>query len=206
MKLTTLSLPIKMDMTVYKDREEKKPLIENTRNFKEHGMNENTLHLPLHTGTHVDYPLHAIDGGKTSSDYDVFPVIFKGYVMDLSLVPAEFIGMEHVKELDLSEVDAIFFKTSNVLMDIFDFEFPWLEKEAAKWISKFPLKFVGIDQLGIERNQPGHETHISLLGRDILIIEGINLSNIEGGIHEFLATTLQIKGVEAEPVMLYKLE
>ncbi|MGB5823793.1 MAG: cyclase family protein [Proteocatella sp.] len=205
MKLIALSLPITMNMVVYKNREEKKPAIENMRCFKDDGMNENTLHLPLHTGTHVDYPLHAIDGGKSSSDYDVFPAIFKGYVLDLSLDSHESIGLEHINNLDLSEVEAVFFKTRKGPMEFFDFEFPWLEKEGAAWLSRLPLKFVGIDQLGIERNQPGHETHISLLGRDILIIEGLNLSEIEEGTHNFLAITLQIKDVEAEPAMLYKI-
>jgi len=205
MKLISLSLPITMNMTVYKNLEEKKPAIENTRCFKDYGMNENTLHLPLHTGTHVDYPLHAIDNGKSSSDYDIFPAIFKGYVLDLSFNTHEFIAIEHIKNLDLSEVEAVFFKTRKGPMEFFDFEFPWLEKEGAAWISRLSLKFVGIDQLGIERNQPHHETHISLLEKDILIIEGLNLSEMEDGIHDFLALTLQIKDVEAEPVVVYEL-
>lgn len=205
MKLISLSLPITMNMTVYKNREEKKPAIENTQCFKDDGINENTLHLPLHTGTHVDYPLHVIDNGKSSSDYGVFPIIFKGYVLDLSMNTPVVIGLEEVINLDLSEVEAVFFKTRKGPMEFFDFEFPWLEKEGATWLSNLSLKFVGIDQLGIERNQPHHETHISLLEKDTLIIEGLNLSDIEEGIHDFLALTLQIKDVEAEPVVVYEL-
>jgi len=205
MKLISLSLPITMNMTVYKNLEDKKPVIEKTRCFKDNGMNENTLHLPLHTGTHVDYPLHAIDNGKSSCDYDIFPAIFKGYVLDLSMNTPVVIGLEQVRNLDLSEVEAVFFKTRKGPMEFFDFEFPWLEKGGAAWFSRLSLKFVGIDQLGIERNQPHHETHISLLEKDILIIEGLNLSDIEAGIHDFLAMTLQIKDVEAEPVVVYEL-
>lgn len=204
-----LSVPITSQMTVYKNIESKRPQIENTRNFKEHGIYESTLHLPMHTGTHIDYPLHAIEGGKTSSDYSSFPAFFKAYVLDLTEKASgkklESIGVEHLKNLDLSHVDAIFFKTLSEPMTQFDFEFPWLNQEGAAYLSTLPLKFVGIDQLGIERNQPDHVTHISLLSKDILIIEGLNLTALESGVYEFSAFTLGVEKVEAEPLMVYAL-
>jgi arylformamidase len=203
MKWISITLPITMDIPVYKNLEDKKPSLEVTRNFQQHGVYESALHLPLHTGTHVDYPLHAIEGGKTSTDYQVFPATFKGMVLDLTMDVTEYIGIEHVKDLDLSGVEALFFKTIEAPLKTFDFEFPWLEKGAAAWISKLPLKFVGIDQPGIERNQPGHETHIQLLKEDILIIEGLDLTPLTTGVYDFVAVTLQLKNVEAEPVVVY---
>lgn len=206
MKLIPLSLPITIEIPVYKNKEEKRPYVETTRNFESNGMHESTLHIPLHTGTHVDYPLHAIEHGKTSSDFYIFPAIFNGYVLDLSMKSTVSIGLDQVQAIDFYGVDAFFIKTIDTPAKSFDFEFPWLEGEAAAWLSGLPLKFVGIDQLGIERNQPNHETHINLLQKDILIIEGLNLSELKEGIHEFLASTLQIKNVEAEPIMIYAVE
>lgn len=204
-----LSVPISSQMTVYKNIESKRPQVENTRNFEAHGIYESTLHLPMHTGTHIDYPLHAIEGGKVSSDYSLFPAFFKAYVLDLSENTTgkklESIGVEHLKNLDLSDVDAIFFKTLREPMTQFDFEFPWLNQEGAAYLSTLPLKFVGIDQLGIERNQPDHMTHISLLSQDILIIEGLNLTALNSGLYDFTAFTLSVEKVEAEPLMVYAL-
>lgn len=206
MKLIPISLPITMTMVVYKDLAEKRPIIETTRDFHNHGICENTLHLPLHTGTHVDYPLHAIAGGKSSSDYQIFPTAFKGYVLDLTLNPVSSIGVDQLQALDFDGIEAVFFKTLSAPLEAFDFEFPWLNGEAAAWLSQTALKFVGTDQPGIERMQPNHETHIRLLQKDILIVEGLDLSALHEGIYEFQAHTLQIKGVEAEPLMIYALE
>jgi hypothetical protein len=100
-------------------------------------------------------------------------------------------------------VEAVFFKTRNAPLNEFDPLFPWLTFDAAAWLARHPLLFAGIDQPGIERSQPDHETHIQLLSRDILIIEGLDLSQIEDGCHRFAAFTLNIRGVEAEPVLVY---
>ncbi len=197
------SLPISVGMAVYKNLADKRPLIENTRNFAEHGMHESTLHLPLHTGTHVDYPLHAIPGGKCSSDYTCFPAEFRAWVVDLGQSPPEAIGLAQVQDLPISGVEAVFFKTRLTPLTVFDPHFPWLSGEAAARLAKHPLRFVGIDQPGIERNQPAHQTHITLLSQDILIFEGLDLSRLSGGPHQFRAFTLAVQGVEAEPVLLF---
>ncbi len=201
----SVSLPITEQMAVYKNLADKRPKIENTRNFPSHGIYESALYLPLHTGTHIDYPLHALAGGKCSSDYDRFPIAFSAYVVDLCPSPPEAIGLAQVQDIPVDEVQAVFFRTREHPLKEFDPLFPWLDSEAAAWLAAYPLLFAGIDQPGIERNQPGHPTHSSLLERDILIIEGLDLSRIQGGCHRFAAFSLGIQGVEAEPLLVYAL-
>ena len=200
-----LSLPISEGMAVYKNLAKKRPAIENTRSFAVHGMHESTLHLPLHTGTHVDYPLHALPSGKNSSDFHCFPAEFTALVLDLADSPPPCIDLPLVRRLPLGGVEAVFFKTRKTILREFDPVFPWLSGEAASWLATLPLKFVGIDQPGIERNQPAHETHTHLLKNNILIIEGLDLSRIGSGPRTICAFTLGIQGVEAEPVMIYAL-
>ena len=201
-----LSLPIKETMAVYKNLEEKRPRIETTRNFIQHGMHESSLHLPLHTGTHVDYPLHAMDGGKCSSDYQRFPIEFTVLVVDLCPQAPTAITLDLVRPLSLDAIDAVFFRTLEQPLEAFDPLFPGVTEEAAAWLSAYPLLFVGTDQQGIERAQPGHPTHIRLLEKDILIIEGLDLSQVAGGGRfRCRAFTLGVMGVEAEPVLVYAL-
>ena len=201
----SLSLPITEQMAVYKNLADKRPVLENTRNFSDHGIFESTLHLPLHTGTHVDYPLHVIEGGKCSSDYDRFPVDFSVFVVDLCSSPPESIGLPQMRDIPIDKVQAVFFRTIEQPLAEFDPVFPWVNTEAAAWLAAHPLLFAGTDQPGIERNQPGHPTHIQLLKQDILIIEGLDLSHIKGGIHQCAAFSLGIQGVEAEPIVVYAL-
>ena len=200
-----LSPPISEQMAVYKNLDEKRPVIEITRDFARHGMHESTLHLPLHTGAHVDYPLHAIAGGKCSSDYQRFPVEFSVYVLDLCPQAPLSLNLAQVQNIPMDGIEAVFFRTREQPLEVFDPLFPWLTTEAAIWLAEHPLLFVGIDQPGIERAQPGHPTHIQLLERDILIIEGLDLSRITGGRRRCAAFTLGIQGVEAEPVLVYAL-
>lgn len=206
--LKTLSVKISKDMEVYKNSEQKRPRIENTRNFKEHGMYESTIILPLHTGTHIDYPLHAIEGGKTSSDYSITNQVYKGYVCDLSNgIKDNIISIDIVKKISEIDVDVLFFKTKKDKVNsigeaCFDFEFPYLDEGASRLLTSSKLKFIGIDQLGIERAQPNHETHVNLLKNDILIIEGLDLTYIKNGFYEFIFFTLGIQGVEAEPIIV----
>lgn len=200
-----VSLPISEDMVVYKNQDDKRPVIETTRTFASHGMHESSLHLPLHTGTHVDYPLHAIEGGKCSSDYQRFPLNFLALVVDLSPVQRTAIYLDQVRDLPLEGVEAVLFKTMARPAAAFDPQFPGLTAEAAAWLARLPLLFVGTDQLGLERGQPGHPTHRHLLARDILIIEGLELSRLSGGRCRFVAFTPGIHGVEAEPLLVYAL-
>jgi arylformamidase len=201
-----LSLPISEQMMVYKNAPDKRPSIETTRDFSRHGMHESTLHLPLHTGTHVDYPLHAIAGGKCSSDYHWFPIEFAALVVDLCPQPPAAITLAEVRDLSLEGIEAVFFRTLEQPLTAFDPLFPGVVAEAAAWLAGWPLRFVGIDQPGIERAQPGHPTHIHLLAKDILIIEGLDLSRLAGGRYPCRAFALGIEGVEAEPVLVYARE
>ncbi len=203
MKWTSVSFPISETLMTYKNLENKRVVIERTQTFEKGNSTESTLHLPLHTGTHVDYPLHMIQGGKCSSDYQRFPAAIRAYVLDMSNEQVENIGLERVRHLQLENANALFIKTLKAPLEAFDFEFPWLTAEAAVWLAELPLDFVGTDQPGIERTQPGHETHIRLLEKDILIIEGMDLSQVSGGIHDFTVFSFQIQGVEAEPVLVY---
>ena len=45
----------------------------------------------------------------------------------------------------------------------------------------------GIDSLGIERNQPNHETHKTLLSNKIMILEGLRLKHVEEGPYVLIA-------------------
>ena len=64
----------------------------------------------------------------------------------------------------------------------------------------------GIDSLGIERNQPNHETHKTLLSNKIMILEGLRLKHVEEGPYLLIAAPLNIPGVEASPVRAFLIE
>ncbi len=54
---------------------------------------------------------------------------------------------------------------------------------------------MGIDYLSIEQfKSPKHETHLALLASGIVIVEGLDLSQVTAGIYELICLPLKISG------------
>lgn len=199
MKLIDISMPIHPQMMVYKDREEKKPIFKPMKTYENADFYESRLDFDLHTGTHVDSPLHMIDGGDTMEKIDLDTWHGKALVVDLSHVEGG-IRKSDLEHLELEENIILLFKTRNSFEDKFNAEFIYLEESGAEWLSKKGIKGVGIDALGIERAQPSHATHRILFEANIFILEGIRLAHVEEGEYYLMALPLSIEGVEASPV------
>jgi arylformamidase len=191
-----ITMTVHEGMKVYKNKAEKVPKLSGKQNAH---VFETDLWLNLHTGTHIDFPKHMIPDGKDSSHYDIDHFIGKCYVKDCTYLNHRILKRDLVA-MNISSYDFILFKTKNSFSDSFDPDFIYMSEEAAEYISEFKLKGVGIDGLGIEREQAGHPTHQLLLSNDILIYEGLNLRDIEEGVYEFIGLPTKIEAVEASPV------
>src|SRR3989338_1831672 len=165
MRIYDISPEISEKMTVYKDKQEKKPVL-----YKKtvNDVTETRLSIDTHTGAHIDAPLHMIPSGK---GLEVFPLeAFYGEckVFDLTKIK-EKITADDLKPLNIEENDRVIFKTKNSSDSKFNLSFVYLDISGAKYLSEKKIALVGIDALGIERNQSGHETHKVLLGKKIPI-------------------------------------
>jgi arylformamidase len=191
-----ITMKIKEDMRIYKNKPEKKPKISG----KQSGyVYESHVDMNLHTGTHMDFPKHMIPGGKTSKDYPIDYFTGTCYVVDASHVQGG-ITTRDFEHIEPSLYEFIIFKTKNSFSETFNYEFIYLSQEAADYLARFDLKGVGIDALGIERNQEGHPTHKALLSKDILIYEGFDLSKVKEGPYTLFAFPMAFEDVEAAPI------
>ena len=198
-RIMDISMEISEDMMVYKNREENRPRIQVTRDFHESSAFETTVTMGMHTGTHLDMPLHIIPEGDTLDDLILNQVICSCRVLDMTEAVGG-ITRQHLAEKDIQSGQFILLKTRNSFQDAFDFEFVYLEKNGAVYLKEKGVKGVGIDALGIERDQPDRETHKTLLENNILIIEGLRLADVPEGEYLLMAVPLKIKGAEASPV------
>lgn len=196
MKIYDVSMTISEDIQVYKNIEGKKPKFINFSDFNTSSAYETNVLINLHTGTHMDFPLHMIEGGKTSDTLDLMRLIRPVKVFDLTHVH-EVIRMEDIANLDIKEDDFVLFKTQNSFEDTFNFKFVYLSESAASYLSKCQIKGVGIDALGIERDQKGHPTHHILMDHDVIIIEGLRLGEVPEGNYMMYALPIKMKSVEA---------
>ncbi|HKL47928.1 MAG TPA: cyclase family protein, partial [Candidatus Izemoplasmatales bacterium] len=172
-----ISMMIHQDMQVYKNKAEKKPSFKTLENHQDNHVHETEIKMGLHTGTHVDYPLHMIQDGKTSDNESLLELIGTCKVLDLTEV--DVIDEEILSRYNIDEDDFILFKTKNSLSDDFIFDFVYLTADGAEYLKKKKIRGVGTDALGIERSQPDHPTHKLLLEDDIIIIEGLRLKDIK---------------------------
>jgi arylformamidase len=205
MQIIDISMPISYSMPVYKGREFKRPIISIDGDFSTGSAYETRLEMNLHTGTHLDTPKHMIPSGYTLEELNISKVIKACKVFDLTSV-REKITDKDLMGLPINEGDFILLKTRNSYEDILEGDFVYLDMSGADYLRKLKISGVGIDSLGIERNQPNHETHISLFNADIMILEGVILKGVEEGEYLLNAAPIFIPGAEAAPVRAYLLK
>jgi arylformamidase len=204
-KIYDISMPINHNMPVYKGKEEKRPLLKTVSDFVTGTVYESKIEMNLHTGTHLDRTLHMKPDGNTIETLDIKELITKCKVLDLTAVQDKITAKE-LSSKQISEGDFILLKTRNSYENILERDFIYLEQSGAEYLVQQRIKGVGIDALGIERAQPGHETHLQLMEKGIHILEGLRLKDIEEGEYLLLALPVNIEGAEAAPVRAVLME
>jgi arylformamidase len=199
MKIYDISMTISNDIQVYKNKPDKRPLIETVSDFDYASAYETNITMNLHTGTHMDFPLHMIKNGETSDTLNLMKLITIAKVFDLSHLSGSS-KVEDIIKLDIKDNDFVLFKTQNSFEEFWNDQFVYLDKDAAAYLSTKKIKGVGVDGLGVERDQAGHPTHHILFDSNIMIIEGLRLAHITEGVYMMYALPIKIKGVEALPL------
>jgi len=205
MKIYDVSMEINEDMKVYKNIEEKKPKLKFLKTFKKDGYNESRIAMDIHTGTHIDAPLHMMDKGQTIENIDLNKLITTCYVLDLTHIK-DAITKDDLIDKNIKENEFILLKTKNSYDKEFNFNFIYLDKSGATYLSLLNVIGVGIDSLGIERSQKEHETHHILMKDNIIIIEGLQLKEVPEGRYLMYALPLKIKGADGAPARVVLIE
>src|SRR5690606_37969723 len=109
MKIYDITAPIFEGMPVYKNKPEKQPSLSTNTNGH---VTESRLCLDLHTGTHVDAPLHMINDGETFETIALERLVRSCKVFDLTS-SVEKITKQDLEGLSIEKGDFILFKTKN---------------------------------------------------------------------------------------------
>ncbi|WP_078553639.1 cyclase family protein [Bacillus alkalicellulosilyticus] len=202
MKVIDISAPIFEGMAVYKNKPEKQPKISTVTNAH---VTESRMDLDLHTGTHIDSPLHMINDGPTFETIDLEQLVGQCKVFDLTNVEDRITAAD-LEGFDIQKNDFVIFKTKNSFEEEFNFDFIFLAEDGAKLLADKGIRGVGIDALGVERSQPGHPTHKTLFGANIIVIEGLRLKDINPGQYLMVAAPLKMVGTDAAPARVLLLD
>lgn len=193
MPIYDITVPIRSGMPVY----EGDPGIEIkawTALAKGDSSNVSFLHFGAHTGTHVDAPAHFIAGARRIDSLSLDTLIGPARVVR---VPDEVIEIDpgFLAKCDLDQVERVLFHTRNSKFwsEGFRKDFTHLSPEAAETLVNRGVKLVGTDYLSIEKFHSGHHrTHLALLSKNVIIVEGLNLTDVEAGDYELICLPLRI--------------
>jgi len=158
--------------------------------------------MGLHTGTHVAAPWHFGEGDRTVEAIPLRQLVIGARVLDLTHVKAA-IGRGDL-EGKLDGIQAVLLKTTNSgkleALEPFDRDFVHLDEGAAEYLVEHNISTVGVDYLSVEgyhvENAPVHHR---LLGAEMLIVEGLDLSGVEARDYLLVVLPLKIEGADGAP-------
>jgi arylformamidase len=160
------------------------------------------IDLGVHTGTHMDAPLHFVPGGATIDQIPLDATVGLARVIEISdpesVKPAELVAA------NIQPGERILLKTANSNgrwnTPEFQKDFVYISREAAAYLASIPIRAVGVDYLSVGGfYKDGPETHRALLGAGIWVMEGLNLAALNAGSYELVCLPLKLMGAEGAP-------
>jgi arylformamidase len=194
-KIIDLSVPIDASTITWED--ESTPLIERVDLIEKDGYNLSRLRFGSHTGTHVDAPEHFIGGATTVDEMPLDVLIGPVQVVDARDVEEE-IGPDLVeRELEEGSERVIFATRNSELWKRpkFTFDFVDISPDASALLVERGVRLVGIDYLSVGPV----DTHLELLSHGIVLLEGLDLTDVSAGKYRLFALPLRIAGCDGAP-------
>jgi arylformamidase len=169
------------------------------------GANANVSHLScgVHVGTHVDAPIHFIQGGSGVEELPLRVLNGRAYV--LHLPKASVIDEEVLKSANIPpRTRRVLFKTRNSEYWAkgelkFQEDFVAVDASGAAWLARKGVQLVGVDYLSVAPYTQSLEPHRILLEKGVVIVEGLNLSEVRQGRYTLHCLPLKLIGSDGAP-------
>ena len=193
-----ISVPLREGMVVFAF--ENNMQIERRYSMERGDMgNNSSIHMGVHTGTHMDAPRHVLANGQTIDQMPLSDAIGPARVIEIRDHKA--IKAEELKQYKFKRGERILFKTLNSQRcwktDTFIADFVYITEDAAQLLADSGVRLAGIDYLSV--GGPG-ATHRILLGAGIWLLEGLDLSAVGVGNYNLICLPLKLVRTEASPV------
>lgn len=208
MKIIDISVPIHPKMHVYPG-DQALSVMPTAQIAQGDPYNLTAITMSSHTGTHLDSPYHFVPQG---AKVDELPLdLFMGRAWVCALENLRSIGAQDLAQQGIPDgVERLLIKTANSRLwqrQGFQESFVYLKPDAARWIVSRGIRLVGLDYLSVEEmGTPKPETHLTLLGAGVVILEGLNLSAVEPGSYTLVCFPLRIANGDGAPCRAVLLE
>lgn len=166
------------------------------------GANVSRISFGSHTGTHVDAAKHFFDDGQTVDQIELSKLIGPAILIAVDDgLPS--VTADDLKRHDIGTHTRVLIRTRNSSYNTeseFRQDYTFLAPDGAEYLVNKGVELVGVDYLSVEQFHSGHHrTHLTLLGKSIVIVEGLNLKGIEPGEYEFICLPLRLEGLDGAP-------
>lgn len=164
--------------------------------------NVSQIVMGSHTATHADSGRHFFDDGQP---VDRIP-------LERLIGPARLIVMDDdVRAVGAAELRAakiegqkrVLIRTRNSAFlkeKTFVSDYTYVAPDGAQYLADIGVELVGVDYLSIEQFHSGHHrTHRILLGKNIVIIEGLDLGEPPAGDYQLVCLPLRLEGLDGAP-------
>lgn len=167
--------------------------------------NVSRMEMSVHTGTHVDAPYHFLKEGSTTERLSLKVLIGRAYVVHLD-DNVDRVLPSHLEEAGIPpRTRRVLIRTRNSKQwakseyRAFEEEYVGVDVSAAQYLVKRGVKLVGVDYLSVAPFPEPAPTHLVLLKAGVVIVEGLNLSQVAQGRYNFFCLPLKLEKSDGAP-------
>ena len=200
MKIIDISIPLNNQTIVYPGNVPVSVTLH--QSMPESSSASSSITFGSHTGTHIDAPAHAISGALTLDKIPLKNFIGLCRVLDFSKESTESVTKEMLTAKNIKTGERILLKTRNSIRGFKEFydDYVYLDGDAAEYLAGLESLLVGIDSLSVKkRGGKDHRPHTSLLYKNIPIVEGLNLIDVNEGEYELICLPLSFTDIDGSP-------
>lgn len=202
MRIYDISLGLSPDLPVWPGDP---PIVLKRISKIEDGANANVSLFSgtVHVGTHIDAPKHFLQDGVGIDAIPLEVMIGRAYVIDLPKVSV--VGADVFEGAGIPpRTKRLLIKTKNSQLWAngerdFRKDFVGVDSSGAEWLARKGVQLVGVDYLSVAPFKQSKEPHNILLGAGIVILEGLNLSEVSQGRYNIYCLPLKLLDSDGAP-------
>jgi arylformamidase len=164
--------------------------------------NVSRLDFGVHSGTHIDAPVHFIDGAPGIEAVPLDACVGPAVVVDASEVEGTIDAAAIARLAIPDDAERILFRGRNSELwaePTFQTTFIGVSADGAAALVERGVRLVGIDYLSIAPFGDPTATHRTLLEAGVVIVEGLDLREVRAGRYDLICLPILIPGSDGAP-------
>ncbi len=153
--------------------------------------NLTTFSMCAHNGTHIDAPFHFLEDGKTVDDICLEAFVGMAYVAEHQGVVTSEDAAEIIEKAKKQNPEAA--KRILIKGDV------EVSSDAAKVFASSGILLLGNEPQTVGPQNAPMAVHLTLLGADVVLLEGIRLAEVSEGVYFLNAAPLNLSGADGSP-------